>query len=337
MAARNAFVVVLLALLPSASASPADSMLSLVGSIALPGVTDASATMKLDHSVMVGNLLFVAAKENNTVAVVDLDAGAFVASVPVPFPQGMARSAALGLVFVASSSAGTLSALSAAPPFAVAWSVRVGGDCDNVRAVDTPGGAAPARVYVAFGGGASGNGAVAAIDATLASGTIAFTTDVGSDHPEELNLSPISNFVTVSVPAPAAGGGGVRVLSTDPARPLLGYWSGEGQWSAPYAQSIDATGQRLWLATAGAVDPPIGSQLLALNALDGSLLFAAPTGDAGASCDEIAIDEAGGLVFAAKGGPASRLFVVQQTAQRWDAGRCSGAAATQLKQLRPVA
>ena len=95
---------------------------------------------------------------------------------------------------------------------------------------------------------------------------------------------------------------------------LIGFWSGEGRWTAPYAQSVDASGQRLWLATAGAVDPPIGSQLLALNALDGSLRFAAPTGAAGGACDEIAIDEAGGLVFAAKGGAASRLYVVAQTA-----------------------
>ena len=305
-----------LLLAASAAASPADSMLSLVGSIALPGVTDAAVTMKMDHSALVGGLLFLACKENNTVAVVDLDAGAFVASVPVPFPQGVARSAALGLVFVASSTAGTLTAMSAAPPFAVAWSLPIGGDCDNIRAVDTPGGAAPARVYVAFGGGASGNGAVAAVDATLAGGTVAFSTDVGSDHPEELNLSPVSNLMTVSVPAPAAAGGGVRVLTTDPTRPLAGFWSGEGRWSAPYAQTVDASGQRLWLATAGAVDPPISSQLMALNAIDGSVLFAAPTGDAGASCDEIAIDEAGGLVFAAKGGPASRLYVVRQTAAR---------------------
>ena len=124
-----------LLLAASAAASPADSMLSLVGSIALPGVTDAAVTMKMDHSALVGGLLFLACKENNTVAVVDLDAGAFVASVPVPFPQGVARSAALGLVFVASSTAGTLTAMSAAPPFAVAWSLPIGGDCDNIPSV----------------------------------------------------------------------------------------------------------------------------------------------------------------------------------------------------------
>ena len=299
------------ALAPAASASPADSVLTAAGAIALPGVTDAADAMKLDHSVLVGNLLFLACKENNTVSVVDLDAGAFVTSTVVPTPQGLAYSAALGMVFVASSSAGTLSALSAAPPFAVAWSIAVGGDCDNIRCVDTPGGAAPARVYVAHGGGAAGNGAVTAVDASLAGGAVAFTTDVGSDHPEELNLSPLANVMTVSVPA--AAGGGVRVLSTDPARPRLDFWSGEGLWSGPFAQTVDASGQRLWLATAGAVEPPIASQLLALNALDGTLLFAAPTGEAGAACDEIALDEAGGLVFAAKGGPASRLYVVRQT------------------------
>jgi len=218
MASLLASAARVLLLAAAAAASPADGVLSLVGSIALPGVTDAAATMKLDHSALVGGLLFIACKENNTVGIVDLDAGAFLASTPVPFPQGVAHSAALGLVFVASSSAGTLTALSAAPPFAVAWSVPVGGDCDNLRAVDTPGGAAPARVYVGHGGGASGNGAITAIDATLAGGVVASSTDVGSDHPEEFNLSPISNFMTVSVPAPDAGGGGVRVLSTDPRR-----------------------------------------------------------------------------------------------------------------------
>jgi len=306
----------LLAARPS-SASPADAALSYVASIPLPGVTDAAATMKMDHSVLVGDspassLLFIACKENNTVAVVDLNAGAFVASTPLRSPQGLAQSAALGLVFVASSADGTLSALSAAAPFSVAWSVFVGGDCDNVRAVDTPGGAGAARVFVAYGGGAAGNGAVAAVDATLSGGVVAFRTDVGSDHPEELNLSPVSNFITVSVPA--AAGGVVRVLSSDPTSPRAAVWAGAGRWAAPYAQMVDASGQRLWVATAGAVDPPIASQLLALNALDGTVLFSSPTGDAGAACDEIVVDNAGGFIFAAKGGAASRLYVVQQTA-----------------------
>jgi len=312
-AAASAAALLLLLLLAPARASPADALVALTGSIALPGVHDALDAMKLDHSVLVGNLLFLACKENNTVSVVDLDAGAFVTSTPVQTPQGVAFSAALGAVVVASSGAGAVVALRASAPFDVLYSVSVGADCDNIRVRDAADGRAAARAWVGCGGGAAGPGSVSAVDLTQAGGAVAFSMDVGGDHPEELNLSPLRAALTVSVPS-APGGGGVRVLSTDPAHAAtLDYFAGEGRWANPFAQTLDASGQVLWVGSGGTVDPPVTSQLLALNALDGSILFAAPSGDAGAGADEIAVDAAGGLVFAAKGGAASRLYVVQQT------------------------
>jgi DNA-binding beta-propeller fold protein YncE len=307
-------IVTALALLARAAASPADAVLTPAGSIALPGVTDAGSH-KFDHSVLVADRwLFLAAKCNDSVAVVDLQAAAFASSTPVPAPQGMAYSAALGLVFAASSSAGRLFALSASPPFAVAWSVSVGADADNVRARDDAA-SQSTLVYVAHGGGASGNGAVTAVAATLQGGAVVGSVDVGADHPEELNLSPLHAAVSVSVPNSVGTGGGVRVFSTLPGAGYrqLDFFVGGAAWAEPYAQRLDASGTRLWLATAGSAWPPVPSQMLALNALDGSVLFAAPTGDAGGACDDIAVDGDGGLVFCAKGCDASRLYVVQQT------------------------
>ena len=76
-------IVTALALLARAAASPADAVLTPAGSIALPGVTDAGSH-KFDHSVLVADRwLFLAAKCNDSVAVIDLQAAAFYSSYPL--------------------------------------------------------------------------------------------------------------------------------------------------------------------------------------------------------------------------------------------------------------
>jgi len=307
------------AALAVARASPADGVVSYASAIALPGVTDATGTAKVDHNVLLDarGLLFLSVKENDTVAVIDLNAGAFLSSTPVPHPQGAAYSPALDALFFASSTAGAVYALAASPPFNVLWSTPAGGfpDADNIRCADVNNGSST-LVWVAYGGGANGDGRVAVVSATLAGGVVVDGVDVGADHPEEINLSPIAARLYVSAPAADTGaGGGVFVVDTGlPGPHEVAYWAGEPGWASPYAQRLDATGTRLWVATAG-LTGGAGSQLVALNAVDGTALFAAPTGAAGGACDDVVVDDDGGLVLCARGGEgASRLYVVQQTA-----------------------
>jgi len=291
-----------------AAASPADSLVTPRGAIALPGVTDAAGSGKLDHSAFLGGLLFLAVKENDTLAVLDTDAGAFVTSLAVASPQGVATSAALSRVFVASSAAGTLTAFSAAPPFALAWTAVVGGDADNVRLDEGAG-----LVWVAHGGGAAGPGALAAVNAT--SGALVADVPVSALHPEELNLSPLSSLITVSVPAPLAGGGEIVLVDRAARAPLPSVWAAPpgGAWANPSAQHVDATGTRLWVATAGDAAAGIPAKVVVLNALDGALLWSF---ESGAGCDDVQTDgtaRVGTLAFAACGGPASRLWVARAT------------------------
>lgn len=229
--------------------------------------------------------------------------------MPVNTPQGVAYAPAQNLILVASSTDGTLSAFSAAPPFALAWTLAVGLDADSVR-FDSVASVA----WVASGGAENGNGNLAAVSVTATAGALLQRVDVGADHPEEMSLSPISRFLTVSVPATA--GGGVKVVDR-----VLGAvaatFPAAGSWARPFAQRVDASGSRLWVASAGDAARGVAAQLVVLNAIDGTLLFSTPTptdSAAGAACDDIALDDDGGLAFAACGGSDSKLYVVQQAA-----------------------
>ena len=80
----------LFVLLATAYATPADPFFSPLPPLPLPGITDPTHLLKLDHSCLAPPYLFLSAKENSTLSILDLDAGAFVTSLPIPFPQGVA-------------------------------------------------------------------------------------------------------------------------------------------------------------------------------------------------------------------------------------------------------
>jgi len=222
------------------------------------------------------------------------------------FPQGIALSKS-GLV-IAASSTGYATAWRASQPFAQVWSTFVGLDADNVRMDDGSG-----LVWVAHGGGDSGLGALTPLLADTGEIQAALIMSLGSNHPEELSLSPITRWLTVSVPSQDTSGNGVvDVVDRSNTFPIAQFPGSDTTWAQPSAQALDATGTRLYLATAGnRVLPP---QLVVLNALDGTVLWSMVTGPSGTpACDSIIVDTAGSLVFVACGGVNSAYYIIQVT------------------------
>ena len=263
------FTALLLSALAAARASDADALATLQGSIPLPGVSDAAKVKKLDHAAFFGTLLFISAKENNTIAVVDTASNTFVTSLgPIASPQGIAVTQA-GLVCAASSDAGAVMAWAATPPFAWQWSAPVGLDADNVRVDDAAG-----LLWVAHGGGATLGQITPLNSSTGALVDLPAVIDVGRNHPEELSLSPITRWLSVSVPADA--GGAVLLADRSAGGIPLATWPGsDSTWQRPSAQRQDSTGTRLYVATAGSDTLP--PAVIVLNALDGTLLWSTPT------------------------------------------------------------
>jgi hypothetical protein len=301
-------------LILNAAALTADSLITPLGFIPLT-VSDESNAVRFDHSVVVEDLLFLSATENDTVAIIDLNTKAFVDYLPVARPQGIDYSSAHELVFVASSEDGTLSAWSSVPPFAVAWTVPVGLDADNVRFENFHGGG---RVWVASGGAENGDGVVTCVNAS--SGEIVTTVGVGPNHPEEMSQSSLYARLMVSVPNDATGGV-IDMIDTSLGVVTGPGWSGGGAWAGPFAQHLDASGLRLWVSTRGDATRGIASAIVVLNALDGSTLWSTPAPSAryeldSPPCDDVQGDGGlalGALTFAACGGPASRLFIFAST------------------------
>jgi hypothetical protein len=259
--------------------------------------------------------MFLSATENDTVAIIDLNTRSFVDYIYVARPQGIDYSSTHELVFVASSSEGTLSAWSSVSPFTVAWTVPVGMDADNVRFENFRGGG---RVWVASGGAENGDGMVTCVNAS--NGAVLTTVGVGPNHPEEMSQSSINARLTVSVPNDATGGV-IDMIDTSLGVVTGPGWSGGGAWAGPFAQHLDASGLRLWVSTRGDATRGIASAVVVLNALDGSTLWSTPAPSAryeldSPPCDDVQSDGGlalGALTFVACGGPASRLFIYAST------------------------
>jgi hypothetical protein len=294
---------------------PATSALSLIATIALPGVTNKIGANKFDKLAGDGARLFVSAKMNNSVAVVDLASAAFVAAIEgLEEPQGVELLAPLGLVLVATAGDGLLHGFSTSPPFAAAWpAVSVGLDADNVKceAVDAAAGTALCWVAHGGGGGAPGGMAFVRVGAAAAEwlGDAPFPA-----HPEEMQLAPASLSSLMYVSAPDDDS---KVLVFDRAtRQIVLEWpllvrAGASQ---PFANALDAAGLRLFVA-AQANDGLSAPQFLVLNLLDGSVVWRM---DTTAVCDNIVYDAAARLIYVACGGVTgsvgSVLYVVQQGA-----------------------
>jgi DNA-binding beta-propeller fold protein YncE len=173
------FTIALVTLQP-ASHDP----LTLVRTIELPGVNGRIDHLAVDPAT---ERLYVAALGNNTVEVVDLNAGAHLKSVPgFHEPQGIAMVADTNSVAVANGQGDGVQLLGA-DDYRLRATIRLGDDADNVR-YDS----AAKRVYVGFGGGA-----LAAIDP--AAGKVVGEAKL-SGHPESFQLARAGTQVFVNVP-----------------------------------------------------------------------------------------------------------------------------------------
>jgi DNA-binding beta-propeller fold protein YncE len=165
-----------------AGASP--DALTLVRSIELPRVEGRIDHLALDPAAQ---RLYVAALGNNTVEVLDLDAGVHLRSL-LNFrePQGIAIAVDSRTVAVANGQGEGLQLLSA-KDYQPGAAVRLGDDADNVRYDATA-----KRLYVGFG-----EGALAAVDP--AAGKLLGEVKLAG-HPESFQLEHDGSRVFVNVP-----------------------------------------------------------------------------------------------------------------------------------------
>jgi len=162
----------------------ADTPLAFVRAIELPRVEG-----RIDHLAFDGRTerLFVAALGNNTVEVIDTQAGAHLTSIQgFAEPQGIAVVPEGRTVAVANGHSGQVQLLNA-DDYRRGPNVRVGDDADNVR-YD----ASANRLYVGFGSGALG-----AIDPR--DGRLLAQVGVGG-HPESFQLERSGPRIFVNVP-----------------------------------------------------------------------------------------------------------------------------------------
>lgn len=158
--------------------------LTLVRTIELSGVDGRIDHLALDSST---ERLYVAALGNNTVEVLDLNAGTHLRSLPgFHEPQGIAVVADTRTVAVANGQGDGIQFVSA-EDYRPRAAVRLGDDADNVRYDGEAN-----RLYVGFGGGA-----LAAIDP--AAGKVLGEVKLAG-HPESFQLAHNGTQVFVNVP-----------------------------------------------------------------------------------------------------------------------------------------
>lgn len=175
-----AILVAALAVMPRAAEAP----LVLVKTIALPHVEGRIDHLAFDSAT---RRLYVAALGNNTVEVLDAEAGMHLRSLTgFREPQGIAVAADARVVAVANGEGDGVQFLSS-DDYRTGPTVKLGDDSDNVR-YD----AAAKRVYVGFG-----DGALAAVDPAGAK-TIGQVKLAG--HPESFQLERSGSRVFVNVP-----------------------------------------------------------------------------------------------------------------------------------------
>ncbi len=203
--------------------------LQLQEKISLPNISGRIDHMDLDASKQI---LFVAARGNNSLALVDVARGAFQASVVgLKGPQGVAFLKPYQRVYVSNVGDGTVyvydettlsrSEVIQLPAYSGADNMRVSPDSR--------------RLFVGYGGGG-----IASIDTTndkvLWSATL-------SGHPESFQFDSFSNRLYANVPA----GNYVAVLDATNGT-IVAMWPISGA-TGNYAMALDGTNARLFIST----------------------------------------------------------------------------------------
>ena len=206
--------------------------LRLTETITLPNVSG-----RIDHLAFdaARQRLFVAARGNDTVEVVDTSKNAVIRSLPgFHEPQGVAVLADTGAVAIANGNSGTLRLVDAST-LQTRWTIQIGDDADNVR-YDT----AARRLLVAYQGG------IAAVDPAAARvvGRIAI-----GGHPESFQLESQGPRLFANLPGGLIAyifGAGHMVAADRTAFTATAPWSTD-RCGANYPMALDEASHRLFV------------------------------------------------------------------------------------------
>lgn len=169
--------------------------LTLIKTIPLTGVHGKFDHMALDNK---NQKLFLAAKENNTVEVIDLANGKMIHTIKnVSAPQGLLFLPEQNMILICGGGDGTLKGFDAST-YKQKFALSLGEEADNIRYS-----ALNHKIYVAFG-----DGAIAIIDDKTFKkvSEISFTT-----HPEAFSLDSSGKKIWVNLP----GKGIIKVVNLD--------------------------------------------------------------------------------------------------------------------------
>jgi|ERR1051325_956851 DNA-binding beta-propeller fold protein YncE len=238
------FIYLCAAVAAVAASAATNSWLKQDRTVALPGVAG-----RLDHLAvdLTGHRLFVAALENNTVEVVDFQAGKHLLTIDeIKEPQGLLYLPKPNILFVASGGDGQLKMF----------------ECDSFRPVKTIGrlpdadnlryDAFSGRVYVGYGKGALGL-------VNALSGVHTLSIELGS-HPEGFALEEHGSRIFINLPR----SGAIAVVNRM-ARSVEQTWP-LSKASENFPLALDEANQRLFV---GCRKPP---RLLVLDTASGKVV-----------------------------------------------------------------
>jgi DNA-binding beta-propeller fold protein YncE len=252
---KSVCVLALLAFCAATANSEDFRALRLVQTIPLPGVRGRMDHMDVDVR---GKRLFVAGLENNSLEVIDLAAGKWVASIPgFKKPQGVWYVDALNKLYVASGDDGMLRVLrgsSLAPLQSITLDMGA-----NRIAYD------PSKkyIYVGYGGKDAGKdyGDIAIIDAEQDKEIDDVTV---AAHPAEVLLDKSGTTLFTCIP----GTNQIQVIDTD-ARIVVSTWPTKSE--RPGDMALDSVRHRLFVGTH---KPP---ELIVFDSQSGKTVDAIPT------------------------------------------------------------
>lgn len=274
-------LAVLLFLSATVAQGQGTAPLKLEKTIELPGVQGRIDHMSID---LKGQRLFVSALGNNTVEVVDLNAGKRANTISgLGEPQGALYVASNDRLYIASSKDGTVKMFDGTS-FKLLKTLDYGDDADNLR-YD----AGRQRVYVGYGSGGLG-------ELDIEGQKIA---EIKLDsHPESFQLEKNSSRIYVNLPKSR------KVAVVDRAKPSVVTTWGTGLSLANYPMALDESDHRLFVVTR------FPARLLVFDTESGKVVQKlSAVGD----CDDVFFDEARKRIYASGGEGAISVFEQQDS------------------------
>ena len=270
---------IVLLLFATSAFGQASQPLRLETTIELPDVQGRIDHMSVDVK---GARLFVSALGNNTIEIIDINAGKRVKTIAgLPEPQGVLYVPSVDRLFVANSKDGSVRIFDGTS-YAPIKSLDYGDDADNLRY--DPG---RKRIYVGYG-----NGALAEIDEQ---GNKVAEIKLAS-HPESFQLEKGSPRIYVNLPKSRK----VVVLDRDK-RAIVATWP-LGMTLANYPMALDEAHHRLFVITR------FPARLLVFDTTAGNIVQRLPAvGD----CDDVFYDQNRRRIYASGGEGAISVFEQQ--------------------------